>query len=118
MAKADVEGKYDIISDAKMSNAERLGDWKEYIKLGTERLKKGGVSDMLLYNWGLRVERQCKDADLRFQAAKWLDNAAAASAEQEVSNQGNDSSIPMMMSWGKYFKEVSAQLKQPWQEKK
>ena len=118
LAKADVEGKYDIISDAKMSNAEKLGDWKEYIKLGTERLKKGGVSDMLLYNWGLRVERQCKDADLRFQAAKWLDNAAAASAEQEVSNQGNDSSIPMMMSWGKYFKEVSAQLKQPWQEKK
>lgn len=118
LAKADVEGKYDIISDAKMSNAEKLGDWKEYIKLGTERLKKGGVSDMLLYNWGLRVERQCKDADLRLQAAKWLDNAAAASAEQEVSNQGNDSSIPMMMSWGKYFKEVSAQLKQPWQEKK
>lgn len=118
LAKADVEGKYDIISDAKMSNAEKLGDWKEYIKLGTDRLKKGGVSDMLLYNWGLRVERQCKDADLRLQAAKWLDNAAAASAEQEVSNQGNDSSIPMMMSWGKYFKEVSAQLKQPWQEKK
>lgn len=111
LEKADVDGKYDIISTAKMSNAERLGDWEEYIKLGTERLEKGGVSDMVLYNWGLRINRMCQDEDLRLQAAKWFDDAAAAAAQKEAEGKAG------MMSYKTYFERVAAELKAPWQAK-
>ena len=111
LSKADVDDKFVIISDAKMSNAEKLGDWKTYMDLGEERLKEGTVGDLLLYNWGLRIDRECKDDALRLRAAKWLDDAAAVSDERE--SEGNVG----MMSWGKYFKEISAKLKEPWKEK-
>ena len=100
LSKADVDDKFVIISDAKMSNAEKLGDWKTYMDLGEERLKEGTVGDLLLYNWGLRIDRECKDDALRL-------------VSDERESEGNVG----MMSWGKYFKEISAKLKEPWKEK-
>ena len=102
LSKADVDDKFTIISDAKMGNAEKLGDWEEYIKLGTERLAEGPVGDMLLYNWGLRVNRMCKDEALRLQAAKWFDDAIA----KETGSMFRSS-----------FERVAADLKAPWKEK-
>lgn len=110
LLKADVDGKENIIINAKMANAEKLGDWKTYMDLGEELLAEGPVGDMLLYNWGLRINRMCKDEALRLRAAKWFDDAAAVSDERE--SEGNVG----MMSWGKYFKEISAKLKEPWKE--
>ena len=55
LSKADVDGKTDIIENARMTNAEKLGDWKTYIALGSEQLKNGKVGDLVLYNWGLRI---------------------------------------------------------------
>lgn len=106
LAKADVEGKYEIIADAKMANAEKLGDWKTYLKLGDEKLKAGKVSDLVLYNWGLRINKQCQDLAMRLQAAKWFDDAAAASAKREAEGKSG------MMSYKVYFEKLAAELKQ------
>ena len=102
LSKADVDDKFIIISDAKMGNAEKLGNWEEYVKLGTERLAEGPVGDMLLYNWGLRVNRMCKDEALRLQAAKWFDDAIA----KETGSMFRSS-----------FERVATDLKAPWKEK-
>lgn len=106
LAKADVEGNYEIIADAKMANAEKLGDWKTYLKLGDEKLKAGKVSDLVLYNWGLRISKQCQDIAMRLQAAKWFDDAAAASAKREAEGKSG------MMSYKVYFEKLAAELKQ------
>lgn len=106
LAKADVDGKYDIILSAKMNNAEKLGDWKTYIALGSEQLQKGKVADLVLYNWGLRINRLCKDEALRTQAAVWFEDAAAASAQREAEGKAG------MMSYRTYFEKIATDLKQ------
>ena len=105
MEKAKVEGREDIVINAEMTNAEKIGAWKTYIEIGTERLKKGGVSDLLLYNWGLRVNKQCKDKVLRLLAAKWFDDAAAEAAKKETEGKRN------MMSYKTYFERIAKDLK-------
>ena len=105
LSKADVDGKTDIIENARMTNAEKLGDWKIYIALGSEQLKGGRVGDLVLYNWGLRINRGCKDSALRMQAAQWFEDAAARSKEGE-------------MSFKVYFERVANDLKQDYKEKK
>lgn len=106
LSKADVDGKYEIIATAQMTNAEKTGDWKTYLALGNERLKSGKVSDLMLYNWGLRVNRLCKDPALRLKAARWFDEAAAESEKDEANKNG-------MMSYRTYFEKIAADLKQP-----
>ena len=105
MDKAKVEGREDITISAKMNNAEKIGDWKTYIEIGTERIKQGGVSDLLLYNWGLRVNKQCKDKALRLLAAQWFDDAAAEAVKQEAEGKSN------MMSYKTYFEKLAKDLK-------
>ncbi len=106
LSKADVEGKENIIVNAKMGNAERLGDWKTYIALGSEQLKKGKVADLVLYNWGLRINRLCKDEALRLQVATWFEDAAAACAQKEAEGKVG------MMSYRTYFEKMAEDLKQ------
>ena len=105
MEKANVDGWEDIASGAEMMNAEKLGDWKTYIALGTERIRQGKVSDLLLYNWGLRVNKQCKDKALRLLAAQWFDDAAVKAAKNEVEGKGN------MMSYRTFFEKLAKDLK-------
>lgn len=112
LKKADVQGKEAIIAGAKMSNAEKTGDWKTYISLGNERLKAGKVGDMELYNWGLRVNRLCKDAALRMQASEWFDAAVEAAAKKEAEGKTG------MMSFKTYFEKLATDLKAPWKENK
>lgn len=104
LAKADVGDKYEIIEDAKMSNAEKLGDWKTYLEIGDAKLKKGKVGDMVLYNWGLRVNRLCKDVALRERAAVWFDDAVEACKRREAEG---------MVSFRPYFEKVATDLRKP-----
>ena len=89
-----------------MLNAEKLKDWKTYIDLGEVQLKKGKVSDLILYNWGLRLTQNCKDKALRLRAARWFDEAATKSAKREAEGKGN------MMSFRTYFERLAEELKQ------
>ena len=94
MKKAKVDGWEDIAANARMNNAEKTGDWKTYVTEGDALLKNGKVSDLLLYNWGLRITKNCKDKELRARAARWFENAAAES-----------------MSYRTYFEKLAAELK-------
>ncbi|MFR1241399.1 MAG: hypothetical protein ACLSDJ_09735 [Butyricimonas faecihominis] len=106
MKKSKVEGWESIATSARMLNAEKLKDWKTYIDLGEVQLKKGKVSDLILYNWGLRLTQNCKDKTLRLRAARWFDEAAATSAKRETEGKGN------MMSFRTYFEKLAEELKQ------
>ncbi len=112
LKKTDVQDQEEIIANAKMANAEKVGDWKTYISLGNEQLKAGRVGDMLLFNWGLRVDQQCKDEVYRKQAAQWFIDAAAVSAKKEAEGTVG------MMSYRKFFEELAVSLQNPWKEKK
>lgn len=101
LEKADVDGKDGIIINARMSNAEKTGDWKTYLALGEQQLKAENVSDLVLYNWGLRITRMCKDKALRLQAAKWFEDAAKNGAEKKNN----------MMSYTTYFEKIATELK-------
>lgn len=107
LEKADVDNKQQIIANARMHNAEKIGDWTSYLKLGSRQLKEGKVSDLVLYNWGLRINQQCKDSALRKQAAKWFEDAAAESAKDEAEGKKG------MMSFRTYFEKLATDLKQP-----
>lgn len=107
LSKADVEGKFDIINNAKMNNAEKLGDWETYIALGSKQLEAGKVSDLVLYNWGLRIDRQCSDPAFRTQAAHWFEEAVAKEDKREAEGQKSK------MSYRTYFEKMAADLKQP-----
>lgn len=67
--------------------------------------KNGKVSDLLLYNWGLRITKNCKDKELRARAARWFENAAAESAKKEAEGKAG------MMSYRTYFEKLAAELK-------
>lgn len=103
MKKSKVNGWEDIATSARMSNAEKIGDWKSYVELGDVQLKNGKVSDLVLYNWGLRVTRGCKDQALRLHAAKWFEDAATEAAKKEAEG---------MMSFRTYFEKLAEELKQ------
>lgn len=112
LKKVDIDGKENIIINAKMSNAEKIGDWKSYIAFGNELLKMGNVSDMELFNWGLRMDQLCKDNVYRKCAAQWFDDAAAMAAKREAEGKVD------MMSYRKFFEDLAVSLKAPWKEKK
>lgn len=103
MKKSKVNGWEDIATSARMANAEKIGDWKSYVELGDVQLKNGKVSDLVLYNWGLRVTRGCKDQALRLHAAQWFEDAAAKAAKKEAEG---------MMSFRTYFEKLAEELKQ------
>lgn len=88
--------KEEIKSTSKLSNAENMGDWKTYVKLSTAALK-GKVSPMVSYNWGLRVDQQCKDAKLRL--------AFATAFEKNIESM-KDTAM-----WGDAFTKLIANLK-------
>ena len=111
LAKADVAGNLEIIEDAKMNNAEKLGNWKTYLDLGDSKLKVGKVGDMILYNWGLRVNRLCKDVALRERAAVWFDRAVDTCKKREAEG-GKEG----MTSFRPYFERLANDLRKPVQE--
>lgn len=107
LEKVDVEGKYSIIAAAEMSNAEKMADWKTYLKLGDKQLKNGRVSDMELYNWGLRINQRCADIAFRARAAEWFDMAVVRCDKREAEGKSG------MMSFKPYFEKLAKDLRQP-----
>ena len=58
-----------------------------------------------MYNWGLRITKNCKDKDLRSRAAGWFERAAAEAAKKEAEGKGG------MMSYRTYFEKLAEGLK-------
>lgn len=62
-----------------INNSLELGDWNAYVN-GIEKGVNDKLiepTDMLVYNWCLRVNQGCEDKSLRLKAAQWAKNALA-----------------------------------------
>ena len=88
--KSDVGGKENIVEDARMFYAEKQGDWASFIKMATERLDKGGMSDFIVYNWGIRLNVECQDPVFREAIAALTERRA-----KELSTSTEPSDIQM-----------------------
>lgn len=121
MKKAKVERCEEIILTAKMFNAEAMGDYNEYVKLGDKRLKSTKmepVSDMMLYNWVLMITKSCKDQAIRAHVITWLESAIARIDTEKVAEEpaipGTTKAINMMTMGRSYqdiFKKQIEELK-------
>ena len=109
LMKSDVGGKENIVEDARMFYAEKQGDWASFIKMATERLDKGGMSDFIVYNWGIRLNVECQDPVFREAIAALMERRA-----KELSTSTEPSDIQMMKS----FESIADRIRHPEKYKK
>jgi thiol-disulfide isomerase/thioredoxin len=86
MEKHDVKDWKDIVFNAKVYNAEQLNDWCEYVRLIGSKIKAQtpkNISEIELYNWGLVIDKNCKEEKLRNKAADWFIKMIPIIAERE-----------------------------------
>lgn len=87
MKKEKVKDLEEITFNADLFNADQMGKWKEYVELADARIKKikiENVPDIMLYNWGLRIDQNCKDKQLREKAAGWFSSMLPVIADREA----------------------------------
>jgi len=75
MKKEGVADYKVIAENAKMYNAEKSLDWRTYISVANEKIKRDTFEKLPeheLYNWGLIIDKSCTDPDLRKEAAGWF----------------------------------------------
>ncbi len=122
MKKAGVKDVDGIVFDATHAAAYRLGDWERYVKMAEKSADK--ASGLVLYNWGLKVSKGCKDKELRLRTAKVLENAierftkaAAKEAKKKKADSGNGivamsmSGPSMDITYNKYLKDLVEKLR-------
>ncbi len=110
-----------IVVNAKMHNAEMLGDWKTYISIAESKMKDAGGIEKLpameLYNWGLRVDQGCAEMKLRAKAAQWYSKmapileAAEAKRQEEAKKSGTVMAMSMV-AFEKEYKRLATSLSQ------
>lgn len=72
-----------IARKTRMEAAGKTGDWKTYTSLAEERWNEEEISDAELYSWGVKINENCRDKSVRFQAARWFAIAAVRIEEKE-----------------------------------
>ena len=55
-----------------MHAAEKLEDWKTFVNLAEEKWNEEQIPDAELYRWGMKVNEQCRVANVRYKMAQWL----------------------------------------------
>ncbi|MCH5328416.1 MAG: thioredoxin family protein [Coprobacter sp.] len=68
--------------------------WKDYITCGDKLINKYDVDALEIYNWALRIDKNCTDTKLRNHAAIWCD-AAAREIEAATAALGNSGMMRM-----------------------
>lgn len=95
VAKAD-----EISLNVDIALAEAQGDWKKYASLCDKHIKKYGEEDMTLYNWVLRIKKNCTDPTVKKKAAGWmkkrLNNISKEKAKEEPLPPGVIRAMPMV----------------------
>jgi len=107
-----------IVANAKMYNADILGNWEEYIKLAETKIKKNKLENIPyheLYNWGVRIDKGCTDVKLRNKAAVWFKKMAPISQENELKRKeaaakGGMTLAMSMINYPKEFARLSESL--------
>lgn len=83
LKKEKVEGWRSIARNARMSAAEKQGDWKTFVELAEEKWMEEQVPDAEMYVWGVKINEGCKDKSIRYKAARWFALAAAEMERRE-----------------------------------
>lgn len=119
MKKEKTEQLNLIVVNAKMHNAEMLGDWETYITIAESKMKDAGGIEKLpameLYNWGLRIDQGCADMKLRVKAAQWyikmqpILEAAQAKKQEEAKKSGATMAMSMV-AFEKEYKRLAQSL--------
>ena len=104
----------EIILKSDINVAEARGEWMKYAKLCTKSMKKYGVTDMVLYNWVLRIIANTKDRKVRDTTIEWLEKRIKEldeeEARQEPLKEGEIRAMSMM-DYRQYFKKQIEELK-------
>lgn len=83
LKKEKVEGWRLIVRNARMLAAEQVGDWKTFVTLAEEKWNEEKIPDAELYRWGIKVNDQCSDENVRYKMAQWLAQRAIAMEQKE-----------------------------------
>ena len=118
-ARYGKEGLDRMMSAAWMSYprnfiTEATGDWKAYATNCSRYIKEYGAKDMYIYNWVLRIQKNCPDdAEVKATAVGWMkDRIAALEAEKAKLpplKEGEIRAMPMM-DFSKYYEKLIKDL--------
>ena len=86
LKKEKVEGWRLIVRNARMHAAEKLEDWKTFVNLAEEKWNEEQIPDAELYRWGMKINEQCRDANVRYKMAQWLAQRAIEMERKERLN--------------------------------
>lgn len=96
---------------AKMYYAECTGNWKDYIACGDKLIGKYDADALEVYNWLLRIDKNCTDPKLRRHAAVWCDKMVEnIEAENARASQGSGMAAMRMGPQAKHFTELAEKL--------
>ena len=105
VAKAD-----EICLNVDIALAEAQKDWKKYASLCDRHIKKYGEEDMTLYNWVLRIQKNCSDPVVKKKATGWmkrrLDKIAKEKANEKPLPPGMMRAMPMVNFEAQYEKLI------------
>ena len=96
----------------RMYLCECNNDWKGYIAYGDKLLAKYKMDDLEVYNWILRIDKNCTDAKLRNHAAIWCDDAAMRISAADAAQGATGGMMAMRMGpQASHFTELAAKLR-------
>lgn len=105
VAKAD-----EICLNVDIALAEAQKDWKKYASLCDRHIKKYGEEDMTLYNWVLRIQKNCSDPVVKKKATDWmkrrLNNIAKEKTNEKPLPPGMMRAMPMVNFEAQYEKLI------------
>ena len=87
MKREGVNGWEDIVVNAKIINAEQQKEWNEFVTLIDAKIKAKTLENIPayeLFNWGMRIDKNCTDKKYRNQAAEWFAKMIPIFAENEA----------------------------------
>lgn len=113
MKKWKVAEADEIVLSSDINVAEQTGNWKEYAKLCSKYIKKYGENDMSIYNWALRIQKNCNDRKVRDTAIGWM-NTRIKHLDEEKAKQAplkpGEVRAMSMMDFSQYYKKMIAEL--------
>lgn len=108
MEKANVDNIDYIKLNTQIALCTAKGEWKELLNLGHQYDKQYKATDVLVYNWCLRIEQKCTDQSLRQEAANWLKERLVninKAAEEQAKAEKDGATPAMSMTDGAAFKK-------------
>lgn len=114
MKKEGVKGWEDIVINAKIINAEQQKNWNEFVKLVDAKIKAKTLANIPayeLFNWGMRIDKNCTDNKYRNLAAEWFAKMIPIFAENEARRNAEAKKAGAMLAmsminYGKEFQRL------------